>query len=395
MSTGRTGSTNTLWRPRIQRMTQFFGGLLLLQVLALFLLFASFPSPPPKSILAWQTPLEILLIPLLPLARTPVSLNVVSSTHSTFQPNIFSRKWIYWPLTRARRRVLYSWRRWKGLDQIVRYINIQTTTSKLLHISHLPPYSTTSHTRFVVVSDTHLLHRDLNLPPGDVLLHGGDILVEDHGVEQQGRATGMTPRQKRLLDDFDEWIAEQKETRGFQKVLVAGGNHDGILQTNANTTHWNIRNGSFLHNQGTTVSSDSSNGDIVVYMSASSRGGASSRNHAFQYSSDKAAEEIWSHVPSQDSPSVLAPVDILLTHGTPRGVLDGPAGTSNAGCKILLQHVTQRIRPKLHIFGHWHASPGVHISPDHGVIFVNAASVDFDYAIANPPIVFDIAKPTN
>ena len=32
-------------------------------------------------------------------------------------------------------------------------------------------------TRFVCVSDTHLAHRDVDVPPGDVLLHAGDILV--------------------------------------------------------------------------------------------------------------------------------------------------------------------------------------------------------------------------
>ena len=32
--------------------------------------------------------------------------------------------------------------------------------------------------RVVMISDTHLWHRQMYIPPGDILLHGGDFLVE-------------------------------------------------------------------------------------------------------------------------------------------------------------------------------------------------------------------------
>ena len=56
-------------------------------------------------------------------------------------------------------------------------------------------------------------------------------------------------------------------------------------------------------------------------------------------------------------------VDIVVTHGPPKGVLDlvvgGPTGdTVEAGCESLAR-ATERVRPRLHVFGHIHEGYGV------------------------------------
>ena len=51
---------------------------------------------------------------------------------------------------------------------------IITNTSRAYTVQdHLPPHPGSSWTRFVCISDTH--SRQFPVPPGDVLLHAGDL----------------------------------------------------------------------------------------------------------------------------------------------------------------------------------------------------------------------------
>ena len=45
--------------------------------------------------------------------------------------------------------------------------------------------------------------------------------------------------------------------------------------------------------------------------------------------------------------------DIVITHGPPYGILDKIYNGQSVGCKILL-NVIERVKPKVHIFGHIH-----------------------------------------
>lgn len=51
-------------------------------------------------------------------------------------------------------------------------------------------------------------------------------------------------------------------------------------------------------------------------------------------------------------------IDILITHGPPYKILDRTNGEKNAGSEILLKYV-ERIKPKLHFFGHIHEAKGI------------------------------------
>ena len=61
--------------------------------------------------------------------------------------------------------------------------------------------------RIVAISDTHGLHRHLQVPPGDILVHAGDIT---------GRG------QLDQVVDFNEWLGGLPHRH---KVVIAG-NHD-------------------------------------------------------------------------------------------------------------------------------------------------------------------------
>lgn len=51
-------------------------------------------------------------------------------------------------------------------------------------------------------------------------------------------------------------------------------------------------------------------------------------------------------------------VDVLITHTPPYGILDLNFVDENCGCELLLKEVTERIKPRVHIFGHIHESYG-------------------------------------
>ncbi|KAL8711238.1 MAG: hypothetical protein Q9220_004383 [cf. Caloplaca sp. 1 TL-2023] len=58
---------------------------------------------------------------------------------------------------------------------------------------------------------------------------------------------------------------------------------------------------------------------------------------------------------------IPADVDIILTHGPPRGILDLSASTGETvGCQHLYRAL-ERVRPVMHVFGHVHESAGVEV----------------------------------
>ena len=61
------------------------------------------------------------------------------------------------------------------------------------------------------------------------------------------------------------------------------------------------------------------------------------------------------------------------------------------GCLELLDAVTRRIRPALHVFGHIHEGYG---ATTNGVTtFANASTCNINYQPDNPPLVFDVPLP--
>ncbi|CAE7654340.1 Lrp4 [Symbiodinium microadriaticum] len=99
----------------------------------------------------------------------------------------------------------------------------------------------------------------------------------------------------------------------------------------------------------------------------------SSPNGAFQSQSGYDEAKAVSAVPEG--------LDILVTHG-PAG--EGALGRASA----CLQERIDEVRPRVHIFGHYHLGHGVACRD--GVVQVNASSADAFFAVSNPPIVMDI-----
>ena len=88
---------------------------------------------------------------------------------------------------------------------------------------------------------------------------------------------------------------------------------------------------------------------------------------------------VWDAVP---------PVDVLVTHGPPNKILDEAAEGEYAGDLMLRHAIFDRIKPRVHIFGHMHENYGQALI--RGTHFYNAAFVNDNYVPANQPWVIEL-----
>lgn len=181
-----------------------------------------------------------------------------------------------------------------------------------------------------VIGDTHGCHRQLDLQPGEMLIHTGDVTA--YGLEHE------------FLDLLD-WM----ETQPFRHKIFIAGNHDLYLHNNGDLAGALIPDEIiYLENQSRKI-----NGLRIFGTPASLFQGGM----AFNFHSGQEIENVWNNIPRN--------TDILITHMPPKGILD-----NGSGCPQLLERVDS-IRPKLHLFGHIHEGYGKYEGG--GTVFCNAA----------------------
>lgn len=204
--------------------------------------------------------------------------------------------------------------------------------------------------RIVLISDTHGLHESVDVPPGDLLVHAGD-LTKVGEVEE--------------VEAFARWFAALPHRH---KVVVAG-NHDFLFQDDPDLARALLGDATYLEDSGARVEG------LRVWGSPWQPW---FYDWAFNLQRGAPLAEKWALVPQS--------TDVLVTHGPPRGILDLTSGGDRVGCEEL-GLARARIRPRLHVFGHIHESYGVHRGD--GVLSVNACNCDSRYRPSNPPVVVD------
>lgn len=209
--------------------------------------------------------------------------------------------------------------------------------------------------RIVCVSDTHCQLDRVIVPEGDVLLHAGDLTY-----------TGSIKQMAHEL-----YVLGQLRKR-FRAVAFICGNHDWLGEKDPTVLRCMAEDYGLTWLQDEVVEVEG----ISIYGSAWT---LEFYNWAFNMDRhDGTPERIWGKIPDD--------TDVLLTHGPSYGNLDDhPAG--RLGCAALSRAV-DRVRPKLHVFGHIHHSYGRKVGAD-GVTYVNASACDESYSPVNPPIVVD------
>ncbi len=214
-----------------------------------------------------------------------------------------------------------------------------------LHRTPLQPRAPTKPIDVVCISDTHGT-RPL-IPPGDLLLHAGDLTQWGTFAEIQAQLA---------------WLSAQPHTH---KVVIAG-NHDLLLDSDFRTQHpdrWHEAIKAARSTEEEVVAEEKSEQDLdwagVVYLRNTSTtlifwdrtltiyGSPLTPQHGLSAHQHPKDQDVWSY-------AVPPNTDILLTHGPPWGHLDG---FKKSGCPFLTREVV-RSRPRLVVFGHIHVGYG-------------------------------------
>ncbi|PKY04211.1 Metallo-dependent phosphatase [Aspergillus campestris IBT 28561] len=221
-------------------------------------------------------------------------------------------------------------------------------------------------TRFVCVSDTHAYNPSeagFKLPPGDVLIHAGDLTNRGSLAELQKTV---------------DWIMKAD----YEVKIVVCGNHDISLdpslsapnqpqqqqQQQRNPAHHESLNTLkatpilFLQHESALIRLTRPNGPNTTFTVFGSPYSPSHQSQlsgpwAFGYDSSTpaAATALWDSMPLD--------TDVVVTHTPPhshcdgRPLVGGESGSTSVGCKGL-QEALQRVRPLLAVCGHVHEARG-------------------------------------
>lgn len=205
--------------------------------------------------------------------------------------------------------------------------------------------------KVVVISDTHGMFDRIAVPPGDLLIHAGDIT-----------ARGLLPE----VAMFDHWLRRQPHKH---KVVIAG-NHDWAFQRAPDVARSCITDAHYLEDQAVMIEG---------FKIWGSPWQPRFYDWAFNLERGPAIRRKWDLIPDD--------TDILITHGPPFKVLDGTQEGSNVGCADLTRAL-ERVKPRAHVFGHIHHGYG-QLEKD-GTFYVNASVCTERYRPTNPPIVFEL-----
>jgi Icc-related predicted phosphoesterase len=176
--------------------------------------------------------------------------------------------------------------------------------------------------RIVAVADTHLYQRGYSVPDGDVLVHAGDLCRRGTLAELEVAAA---------------WLRALPHPT---KIVVAG-NHDWAFVKEQARARELLGDAIYLEDAGVTV------GGLRFWGSPWT---PNFFDWAFNLPRGPALRDKWSPMPDG--------LDVLVTHGPPRGIGDRVSADVREGCDDLRARVAIA-RPRIHLFGHIHEDGGV------------------------------------
>jgi Icc-related predicted phosphoesterase len=214
--------------------------------------------------------------------------------------------------------------------------------------------------KLCLISDTHTKHQYIGIKKydADVLVHCGDI-------SGNGGIAAIT--------DFLEWFNGLEQ---FKHKIFIAGNHDWLFERNnslARQVVEDVGKGDIIYLENESVVID----NIKFYGTPVQPPFC---NWAFNVFEPKLTE-YWKIIDDD--------TDVLITHSPPYMIGDYvPYSMQHEGSPSLYKEVVERIKPRLHAFGHIHEGYGQWDIDD--IKFVNASSLDADYVAVNDPIIVEI-----
>ena len=211
------------------------------------------------------------------------------------------------------------------------------------------------------ISDTHTMHDDLDGMPtsGDILIHCGDFSGHSYPEE---------------LIEFNRWLS----TLQYKHKILVPGNHDRIFERNEKLARELIPEATILIDQSVEIEG------IKIYGSP----WTPKFGHWSFIRPIADLKEKWENIPSG--------IDILVTHGPPKGILDEVVRycphfngheIEHTGCPHLFNKVME-VSPQYHVFGHIHEGYGA--KAVNGTVFLNVACLNERYQPVNSVTVFGI-----
>lgn len=218
--------------------------------------------------------------------------------------------------------------------------------------------------RIVCISDTHGLHGKIPfIPPGDVLIHAGDLtnIGELKDIVSFRTFLASLPHRYQLIIAGNHDITIEKDfycsdsgykrfhRSSYKNGLLKGqlpeeyaqACIDELCRVDVSDEFHSYR---YLQDEEMVLAGDGRSA-IKVYGSPWQPPFCDWAFNAFP----SAIREKWDLIPSD--------VDVLITHGPPHGILDSNDSGFSCGCPELLAQFG-RIRPRLHVFGHIHEGYG-------------------------------------
>ncbi|KAG8530163.1 uncharacterized protein KY384_005646 [Bacidia gigantensis] len=210
-------------------------------------------------------------------------------------------------------------------------------------------------TRFFIISDTHgddFRAQDGPIPQADVAIHCGDLTEESK------------------LDEFRTALKSFAAVQAPLKLIIAG-NHDFTLDTPAFKEKVATAQSSLEPDLVKKIYGDYGEARQLIEDARSARivfldegehyftlaNGATLTVYASPFTPSLSDWGFQFHPNDGHNFSIRPGVDLVMTHGPPRGIMDYTDSKQRAGSTDLFEAVA-RARPRLHCFGHIHEGWG-------------------------------------
>ena len=208
--------------------------------------------------------------------------------------------------------------------------------------------------KLIFTSDTHCKHNEIKIPSGDVFIFCGDMSYRGELSEIESFALflqDLPHKYKIVIAGNHDFSFEDERKDQAEKLIISSG-------------------AKYLNDSGMQIEGINFWGSpIQPYF----------YNWAFNRQRGEEIKKHWDLIPLD--------TDVLITHGPPYGILDKTKRGEIAGCEELLKKI-QKVKPKIHAFGHIHEGYGM--IKRNKTVFINASNLNFRYQYTNLPVEWEL-----
>lgn len=224
--------------------------------------------------------------------------------------------------------------------------------------------------KLIALSDTHGTHGEISSDLYNLINEHPDI----EGIVHAGDASNSKDpaRNESELIDFLEWYSSIP----LKYKIFTGGNHDTSLEAGLVKPE-EYPDITFLLHETVVIEG------IKIFGSPYT---PEFHNWAYNVPRDRIGD-YWKSIPTD--------VDLLITHGPPKYILDNTFGKHVGDMSMFKKYKSKEFAPKVHVFGHLHNENG---TINNGTFqlstlpttFINASMVDLRHSLVNSPIIFEV-----